>query len=134
MTNNAENLLFQEKITALYLRLSREDELEGESNSITNQRAFLMDYAEKNGFRNIQIFTDDGISGVLFKRKSFNELLDLIEAGKVENFIVKDLSRLFRNYIEAGQLIEVTLPVHNVRLIAVNDGVDSNDGDGEKMI
>ncbi len=123
--NNAE------KITALYLRLSREDEQEGESNSIANQKAFLTDYANRNKFRNLQIFIDDGISGVTFKRKGFKELYDLIEQGRIETLIVKDMSRLGRNYLEVGKLTENLLPMHNVRFIAVNDGVDSQQGEDD---
>ena len=82
-----------EKITALYARLSREDEQNGESNSISNQKAMLTDYAKKNTFKNIQIFVDDGVSGATFKRDGFQEMLDLIEQGKVSTVIVKDMSR-----------------------------------------
>ena len=90
-----------------------------------------MNYASKNGFTNVKIFIDDGISGVTFKRKSFKEMYSLIEANKVSTLIVKDMSRLGRNYLEVGQLSETFLPVHNVRLIAVNDGVDSDKGEDD---
>ena len=115
----------------MYLRLSRDDDGEGESNSIANQRAMLMSFAKKNGFRNIQIFIDDGISGVTFNRKGFKELLHLIESGMVSTLIVKDMSRLGRNHIEVGKLTEYTLPTYDVRLIAVNDGVDSDKGEDD---
>jgi len=95
------------KITALYCRLSREDELNGESNSIQNQKVLLKEYAESKGYRNCRIFTDDGISGVTFKRDGFQEMLELIEDEQVERVIVKDLSRLGRNHIEVGQYTEV---------------------------
>ena len=132
ITASAEEILSMDiSITALYLRLSREDELEGESNSISNQKTLLMNYASKNGFTNVKIFIDDGISGVTFKRKSFKEMYSLIEANKVSTLIVKDMSRLGRNYLEVGQLSETFLPVHNVRLIAVNDGVDSDKGEDD---
>ena len=121
----------EEKITALYLRLSRDDEQEGESNSISNQKALLTDYAKRNKFRNIKIFVDDGVSGVTLNREGFKELLTLIEADKVSTLIVKDMSRLGRNYLEVGQLTEMTFPMHNVRLIAVNDGVDSEKGEDD---
>ena len=121
----------EEKITALYLRLSRDDEQDGESNSISNQKALLTDFAKKNKFRNLKIFVDDGVSGVTFNRNGFKELLRLIEADQVAILIVKDMSRLGRNYLEVGQLTETTLPLHNVRFIAVNDGVDSDKGEDD---
>ena len=119
------NILQEEKITALYLRLSRDDDLEGESNSILNQKTLLTNYAKKNGFRNVKVFIDDGISGVTFNRQGFKEMFKLIESDQVSTLIVKDMSRLGRNYIEVGQLTETILPMHDVRFIAVNDGVDS---------
>ena len=97
----------EEMITALYLRLSRDDDLEGESNSISNQRAFLTDYARRNKFRNVKIFIDDGVSGVTMKRDGFQKMMALIEADKVSTVIVKDMSRLGRNYLEVGQLTDV---------------------------
>ncbi len=84
------NIVFEEDITALYLRLSRDDEQEGESNSISNQKVFLLDYAKRNKFRNVKIFVDDGVSGVTFNRSGFRELMALIEAGRVSTLIVKD--------------------------------------------
>lgn len=118
-------------ITALYLRLSREDEQAGESNSIVNQKAMLTDYAKRNGFHNVRIFIDDGVSGVTFKRDGFKEMMTLIEAGKVSTVIVKDMSRRGRNYLEVGQLTEIVFPQNNVRLIAVNDGMDSSCGEDD---
>lgn len=90
------------RITALYERLSRDDDLAGESNSITNQKKYLEDYAQKNGFKNIRHFTDDGFSGVNFNRPGFQSLIKEIEAGNVETLIVKDMSRLGRNYLQVG--------------------------------
>ena len=90
------------KITALYERLSRDDDLAGESNSITNQKKYLEDYAQKNGFKNIRHFTDDGFSGVNFNRPGFQSLMKEVEAGNVETLIVKDMSRLGRNYLQVG--------------------------------
>ena len=90
----------QGKITALYERLSRDDELQGESNSILNQKKYLEDYARKNGFNNIQHFTDDGYSGTNFNRPSWGELLERIENGEVSTLIVKDMSRLGRDYLK----------------------------------
>ena len=123
--------LYDEKITALYLRLSRDDDLEGESNSISNQRTLLMSFAKKNGFRNTKIFIDDGVSGVTFNRQGFKDMFKMIESDQVATLIVKDMSRLGRNYIEVGQLTETILPMHDGRLIAVNDGVDSDKGEDD---
>ena len=125
------NILQSNKITALYLRLSRDDDLEGESNSISNQKTLLTRYAKENGFKNVKIFIDDGISGVTFNRQGFKEMYKLIESDQVGTLIVKDMSRLGRNYIEIGQLTETILPMHDVRLIAVNDGVDSERGEDD---
>ena len=130
-SNKTDNILHEEKITALYLRLSRDDDLEGESNSISNQRTLLTNYAKKNGFRNTKIFIDDGVSGVTFNRQGFKEMFKMIESDQVETLIVKDMSRLGQNYIEVGQLTETILPLHNIRLIAVNDGVDSAMGEDD---
>ena len=90
------------RITALYERLSRDDDLTGESNSITNQKKYLEDYARRNGFENIRHFTDDGFSGVNFNRPGFQSLIKEVEAGNVETLIVKDMSRLGRNYLQVG--------------------------------
>ena len=119
------------KITALYERLSRDDDLNGESNSITNQKQYLEDYARRNGFTNIRHFTDDGFSGVNFNRPSFQELIKEVEAGNVATIIVKDLSRLGRNYIEVGKLTEEFFPLHDIRLVAISDGVDSDEGEDD---
>ena len=126
-----KNILNEEKITALYLRLSRDDEQEGESNSIANQRTLLTEYANKHGHRNIQVFIDDGISGVSMNRLGFQQMLKLVEKDCVATIIVKDMSRLGRNYLDVGHLTEMLLPQHGVRLIAVNDGVDSEQGEDD---
>ncbi len=130
-SNKTNNILQSDKITALYLRLSRDDDLEGESNSISNQKTLLTRYAKEHGFKNVKIFIDDGISGVTFNRQGFKDMFKLIEADQVGTLIVKDMSRLGRNYIEVGKLTESILPLHDVRLIAVNDGVDSNKGEDD---
>ena len=122
---------FDGEITALYVRLSRDDELEGESNSISNQKALLTDYARRHKFKNVRIFVDDGVSGVTMNRNGFQEMMALVEAGKVSTVIVKDMSRLGRNYLEVGQLTETIFPMHNVHFIAVNDGVDSDRGEDD---
>lgn len=121
-----------EKITALYCRLSRDDELQGDSNSIVNQKNILSKYAKENGFKNTQFIVDDGYSGTNFNRPGWNELLDLIENNKVETIIVKDMSRLGRDYLKVGFYTEVMFVEKNIRFIAINNGIDSsnqNDSD-----
>lgn len=113
------------RITALYEHLSRDDEMQGESNSITNRKKYLEDYAVQHGFGNIQHFSDDGYSGTNFNRPAFNSLLTEIEAGRVGTVIVKDMSRFGRNYLQVGFYTEMMFPKKNVRFIAVNNGVDS---------
>ena len=115
----------QQLITALYPRLSHEDELQGESNSISNQKRILETYAKQNGFTNLRWYTDDGYSGANFQRPGFQAMLADIEAGKVGTVIVKDMSRLGRNYLQVGMYTEMIFPQKNVRFIAINDGVDS---------
>ena len=113
------------KITALYERLSRDDEQSGESNSIVNQKKYLEEYANQAGFRNIRHFTDDGYSGTNFNRPGFNQLLAEVEAGHVDTVIVKDMSRFGRNYLQVGFYTEMMFPNKNVRFIAINNSVDS---------
>lgn len=115
-----------EKITALYCRLSQDDGREGESNSIVNQRALLSEYARKNHFKNLRFFIDDGYSGTNFDRPAFRELESLVEAGEVETVIVKDMSRLGRNYLQVGIYTDIVFPDNDVRFIAINDNVDSS--------
>ena len=115
----------QNKITALYYRLSQEDERAGESNSISHQREILTRYAEDKGFGNIREFIDDGYSGVTFDRPGFQEMLKLVEADKIGVIVTKDLSRLGRNYLEVGNYTEFVFPRHNVRYIAINDCCDT---------
>lgn len=115
----------QGKITALYERLSRDDELQGESNSILNQKKYLEDYARKSGFNNIQHFTDDGYSGTNFNRPGFQSMIAEIEAGHIATVIVKDMSRFGRNYLEVGFYTEIQFPSKGVRFIAINNNVDS---------
>ena len=121
----------QQQITALYCRLSNEDDLDGESNSIQNQRAILQKFAQDQGFRNIRYFVDDGYSGTNFNRPAVKEMLSLVEAGKVGTIIVKDMSRFGRDYLQVGQYTELVFPSYDVRFIAVNDGVDSARGDND---
>lgn len=115
-------------ITALYCRLSQEDERLGESLSIENQRLMLQRYAEEHRFPNIQFYVDDGFSGADFNRPSFKRMMTDVECGKVGIVIVKDQSRLGRDYLQTGMLMEITFPQYDVRFIAVNDGVDSANG------
>lgn len=121
------------KITALYCRLSQEDENSGDSDSIVNQKAILTKYAEENCFKNIRVFVDDGYSGVTFNRPAFQEMLSLVELGKIGIIITKDLSRLGRNYIEVGNYTEFVFPRNNVRYIAINDQFDSLYQDGNEL-
>ena len=119
-----------EKITPLYERLSRDDELQGESNSISNQKQMLEDFARRNGLPNPTHFIDDGISGTRFDRPGFLAMMEEVEAGRVEAIVIKDMSRLGRDYLKVGQVMEV-LRQRGVRLIAINDGVDSLKGDDD---
>ena len=121
----------QQLITALYPRLSHEDELQGESNSISNQKRILETYAKQNGFSTLRWYTDDGYSGANFQRPGFQAMLADIEAGKVGTVIVKDMSRLGRNYLQVGMYTEMIFPQKGVRFIAINDGVDSAQGEND---
>ena len=121
--NNADG-----KITALYCRLSRDDELEGESNSITTQKKILMKYAEDNGFENCKFYIDDGITGTTSKRPDFQKMISDCENKKVGTVIVKDMSRFGRNYLEVGYYTEIFFLENGIRFIAVNDNVDSVKG------
>ena len=125
-TNN-----YPDNITALYARLSQEDALDGESNSIANQKKILLKYAKDNGFSNPIFFIDDGVSGVTFDRPGWNEMIRLAEAGKVTTDIVKDMSRMGRDYLKVGYYTESFFAECDIRYIAINDGVDSDKGDNE---
>lgn len=113
------------KITALYERLSRDDELQGESNSIKNQKKLLEDYALRNGLRNLCHFTDDGVSGTTFKREGFQAMIAEVEAGNVGTVIVKDMSRFGRDYLQVGFYTEILFKEKDVRFIAISNGIDS---------
>ena len=113
-------------VTALYERLSKDDELTGESNSITNQKNMLLDYAKKNGYTNIVHYTDDGWSGASFDRPSWKNLIKDIEDGKVSTVIVKDMSRVGRDYLQVGFYTEVMFREKGVHFIAISNGVDSD--------
>ena len=114
-----------DKITALYERLSKDDELQGESNSISNQKDFLADYAKKNGYINIKHYTDDGYTGRNFNRPAFKELLEDVENDLIGTIIVKDMSRFGRNYLQTGFYTEILFPKKKVRFIAITNNVDS---------
>lgn len=122
---------YPDNITALYARLSQEDALDGESNSIANQRKILLKYATDNHFPNPTFFIDDGVSGVTFDRPGWNEMIGLSEAGKVKTVIVKDMSRMGRDYLKVGYYTESFFAERDIRYIAINDGVDSVKGDNE---
>lgn len=110
------------KFTALYERLSRDDELVGESNSIKNQKQLLESYAHKNGYSPIRHFTDDGVSGTTFEREGFQAMIAEVEAGNVSAVIVKDMSRFGRDYLKVGFYTEVMFKEKGVRFIAINKG------------
>ena len=130
MTNNIEYL---NKVTALYTRLSSDDEQQGDSNSIAHQKEILQDFAQSKGFSNIQFYVDDGYSGTTFNRPGFNKLLEDVDNELISTIIVKDLSRLGRNYLQVGYYTDVIFPDSNVRFISVTDGYDSIKGYDEFM-
>ena len=116
---------------ALYCRLSRDDNMDSESNSIQNQRKILQKAAKDKGYTDTVFFVDDGITGTTMKRPGFQKMLTAIEAGYISAVFVKDLSRLGRNYIDVGKLTEEFFPLHDIRLVAVSDGVDSDEGEDD---
>ena len=118
-------------ITALYCRLSRDDGMEGDSNSVANQKKLLQKYAKENNFSNTKFYVDDGYTGTNFNRPGFQQMIDDIEMGYITTVIVKDMSRLGRDYLQVGYYTDDYFPEKNVRFIAVNDCVDSADGDNE---
>lgn len=113
------------KITALYCRLSRDDELQGDSNSIIHQKEILKKYADDNGFKNTEFFVDDGYSGTNFNRPDWQRLMGLVNQEKIATIIVKDMSRLGRDYLKVGYYTEILFPENDIRFIAINSGVDS---------
>lgn len=126
--------MFTDKITALYCRLSNDDDLQGESNSITNQKAILKKYADENGLENTQFYVDDGFSGTNFNRPDFMRMMEDVKSGKISTIITKDLSRFGRDYLMTGQYIEMILPDYDVRYIAINDNVDTLRSENEMMV
>ena len=129
MIKQAEN-----KITALYCRLSQDDGREGESNSISNQKVILAQYARANGFHNTMFFVDDGISGTTFDRPDFQRMQRMIENGEIGVVIVKDLSRFGRNYLDVGEYLEIKYPTLGVRFIAIQENVDTLKNTGTEMM
>ena len=123
-----------QKITALYCRLSQDDGIDGESNSIANQKTILMEYAKSHGLLHPKFFVDDGISGTTFNRPGFQEMEAMIENGEIDTVVVKDLSRFGRNYLEVGQYLEIKYPTLGVRFIAIQENVDSKQGGGSEMV
>ena len=121
----------EQGFTALYCRLSRDDGTEGDSNSVVNQKKLLQKYAKDNGFQNPRVYVDDGYTGTNFNRPAFQQMIEDIELGYISTIIVKDMSRLGRNYLEVGYYTDNYFPQKNVLFIAINDGVDSADGDNE---
>ena len=123
-----------EKITALYCRLSQDDGIDGESNSISNQKEILTQYARQHKLPNPRFFVDDGISGTTFERSGFKEMQALAEAGQVASIVVKDLSRFGRNYLEVGKYLEITYPTLGIRFIAIQENVDTSQNGGTEMM
>lgn len=114
-----------ENTTALYCRLSRDDELQGDSNSIKNQKSILKKYADDNGFTNTEFFVDDGWSGTSFERPDFQRMITEMDAGRIATIIVKDMIRLGHDYLKVGYYTEIAFPDAEVRFIAINNGVDN---------
>lgn len=127
----SSNKKSREATAFLYERLSRDDNLEGESYSIGNQKKLLTKVAKEKGYTNLVHFLDDGISGVTMNRPGFVEMMQQLEQGKASAVFVKDLSRLGRNYIEVGRLTEEFFPDHDIRLVAVSDNIDTAEGENE---
>ena len=129
--SNNNNKCARDRTAFIYVRLSRDDELEGESYSISNQKKLLTKVAKDKGYTNIVVFCDDGISGVTMNRPEFNKMIEQIQLGKAAAVFIKDLSRLGRNYIEVGRLTEEFFPEHNIRLVSVSDNLDTEEGESE---
>ena len=129
--SNKNNKCARDRTAFIYVRLSRDDELEGESYSISNQKKLLTKVAKDKGYTNIVVFCDDGISGVTMNRPEFNKMIEQIQLGKAAAVFIKDLSRLGRNYIEVGRLTEEFFPEHNIRLVSVSDNLDTEEGESE---
>ena len=123
--------LHDNRITALYCRLSRDDGYADESCSIDSQKSMLKEYALNQGFERCEFFVDDGYSGTNFNRPDFSRMIEMVERNTVSTVVVKDLSRLGREYLQTGYYSEIFFPMHDVRFIAINDGVDTANGENE---
>ena len=121
----------KEITAAIYVRLSRDDNLEGDSYSIVNQKKLLTKVAKEKGYTNLLTYCDDGISGVTMERPGYKQMISDIKSNKISAVFVKDLSRLGRNYIEVGRLTEEFFPDHDIRLVAVSDNIDTQEGENE---
>lgn len=131
---SGREVFMKDKITALYCRLSNDDDLQGESNSIKNQKEMLLRYAEDNKLPNPQFYVDDGWSGTTFDRPDFQRMISDMEKGEIGTIVTKDLSRLGREYLRTGEYIELIFPEYKVRYIAINDGYDTAHSEGEMMV
>ena len=131
--NNSQLSNDMTEITVLYARLSQDDGSLGDSNSIVNQKNMLETFARDMGMKNLVFFSDDGISGTTFNRPAFEHAIELVNSKRVKNFIVKDLSRFGRDYLKVGMFTEVLFPEKEVRFIAINDNVDSNNEDDNTL-
>ena len=131
MTVKKNNIKSRDITAAIYLRLSRDDGTEGESNSITSQKKLLTKIAREKGYTNILTFIDDGVSGTTMKRQGFQEMIAELEEGHIGAVFVKDLSRLGRNYIGVGRLTEEFFPDNDIRLVSVADNIDTADGEDD---
>lgn len=132
MTTNKTN--GQQKITALYCRLSQDDGREGESNSISNQKTILSEYAAAHGLLHTQFFVDDGVSGTTFERPDFQRMQTMAEEGRIGTVVVKDLSRFGRNYLEVGQYLEIKYPTLGIRFISIQENVDTANNTGTELM
>ena len=131
MYNNIRNII-KEFYVAIYIRLSKEDERLGESESVENQKILLTNYLKEKGYNLVDIYIDDGFTGTNFNRPNFQRLLKDIESGKINMVITKDLSRLSRDYIGTGEYVEKWFPEHNVRYVALTDNIDTFLDDSNK--
>ena len=123
-----------EKITALYCRLSQDDGRDGESNSISNQKDILSAYARQKGLLHPVFFVDDGVSGTTFDRPDFQRMQKMAEAGQIGTIVVKDLSRFGRNYLEVGKYLEIQYPTLGIRFIAIQENVDTFSNTGTELM
>ena len=134
MTAKKKNIEQEAQITALYCRLSVDDDRAEESNSNTNQKQILADYARQNGYKNTQFFVDDGVSGTTFQRDGFQQMQKMVEDGLIGTIIVKDLSRFGREQIEMGRLLQIVYPSLGVTFISIQEGVNTTTKTGIQLV